>query len=129
MAIWAATQAWAERVRMADYPLTDHFAERLHAYVRPREHRTRVEDLLDLSAIVVELADGLRSPEEMRRTLEATFDRYGTHAMPDPLPAPPEDWARPAPLRELPRKGTAPPSGASGGAEAGAHLREPRRIL
>ena len=31
----------------------------------------------------------------LRRTIEATFDRYGTHPLPDPLPAPPEDWAGP----------------------------------
>jgi hypothetical protein len=31
----------------------------------------------------------------MRRTIEATFDRYGTHVLPDPLPATPEYWAAP----------------------------------
>lgn len=31
----------------------------------------------------------------MRLTIESTFDRYGTHALPNPLPAPPEDWAGP----------------------------------
>ena len=87
--------AGIERARMAVYPLADHFAEKLHAYTRPRERRTRVKDLLDLSVILEELADELPPPEEMRRTLEATFDRYGTHALPDPLPAPPEHWAEP----------------------------------
>lgn len=83
------------RARMAVYPLADHFAEKLHAYTRPREHRTRVKDLLDLSVILEELADELPPPEEMRRTIEAAFDRYGTHALPDPLPAPPEGWTVP----------------------------------
>ena len=73
----------------------DHFAEKLHAYTRPRERRTRVKDLLDLSVILEELADELPSPEEMRRSLELTFDRYDTHALPKPLPPPPEDWAGP----------------------------------
>jgi hypothetical protein len=83
------------RARMAVHPLADHFAEKLHTYTRPRERRTRVKDLLDLSVILEELADELPPPEEMRRTIEATFDRYGTHALPDRLPAPPEDWAGP----------------------------------
>jgi hypothetical protein len=87
--------AGIKRARIAVYPLADHFAEKLHAYTRPRERRTRVKDLLDLSVILEELADELPPPEEMRRTIEATFDRYGTHALPDRLPAPPEDWAGP----------------------------------
>lgn len=31
----------------------------------------------------------------MRRTIEATFERYGTHPLPDPLPPPPEGWRGP----------------------------------
>lgn len=83
------------RVRLAVYPLADHFVEKLHAYTRPRERRTRVKDLLDLSVILEELAGELPPPEEMRLTIETTFDRYGTHALPNPLPAPPEDWVGP----------------------------------
>lgn len=85
--------AGLERVRLPVYPLADHFAEKLHAYTRPRERRTRVKDLLDLSVILEELAYELPPSEEMQRTIKATFDRYGTHVLPDPLPAPPEDWA------------------------------------
>jgi hypothetical protein len=54
-----------------------------------------VKDLLDLALILGDLRDDLPSAGTMRRTIEATFDRYGTHALPAPLPAPPEDWARP----------------------------------
>jgi predicted nucleotidyltransferase component of viral defense system len=83
------------RARMAVYPLADHFAEKLHAYTRPRETKTRVKDLLDLSLILEELADDLPPAAEMRRTMEATFGRYGTHDLPDPLPDPPEGWREP----------------------------------
>ena len=51
-----------------------------------------LKDLLDLRVILEGLADVLPSPEETRRTIMATFDRYGTHALPNPLPDPPEDW-------------------------------------
>jgi hypothetical protein len=51
------------RARMAVHPLADHFAEKLHTYTRPRERRTRVKDLLDLSVILEDLADAsLPSP-------------------------------------------------------------------
>jgi hypothetical protein len=83
------------KVRMAVYPLADHFAEKLHAYTRPRERKTRVKDLLDLSLVLEELADELPPAAEMRRTIQATFGHYGTHDLPDALPDPPEGWKEP----------------------------------
>lgn len=87
--------AGVPKARMAVYPLADHFAQKLHAYTRPRERKTRVKDLLDLNLVLEELADELPSAAEMQRTIEATFDRYGTHALPDPMPDPPEGWKMP----------------------------------
>jgi hypothetical protein len=87
------TFAGIERARLPVYPLADHFAEKLHAYTRPGERRTRVKDLLDLTVILEELADDLTSAEIMRHTIEATFDRYSTHELPRPLPPAPADWA------------------------------------
>lgn len=89
------TFAGIERTRLPVYPLADHFAEKLHAYTRPRKRRTRVKDLLDLTLILEKLANELPSAVTMKRTIEATFDRYGTHALPDPLPTPPGDWTEP----------------------------------
>ncbi len=80
---------------MPVYLLADHFAEKLHAYTRPREHRTRVKDLLDLTVILEDLSDDLPSAEVMRRAIEATFERYGTHELARPLPSVPADWAEP----------------------------------
>jgi hypothetical protein len=54
-----------------------------------------VKDLLDLTVILEVLADDLPTAEVMRRTIEATFDRYGTHEVPRPLPPAPADWAEP----------------------------------
>lgn len=87
--------AGIDRARLPVYPLAAHFAEKLHAYTRPRERRTRVKDLLDLTVILEELADDLPSAEVMRRTIEATFERYGTHELARPLPSAPADWAEP----------------------------------
>ena len=38
-----------ERPRLPVYPLAERVAEKLHEYTRPREHRTRAKDLLDLA--------------------------------------------------------------------------------
>ena len=66
------------------YPRADHFAEKLHAYTRPRERRTRVKDLLDLALILEYLRDDLPSAATMKRTIDSTFDRIDTHALPAP---------------------------------------------
>lgn len=77
------------------YPLPEHFAEKLHAYTRPRPEggRTRVKDLLDLSLIVSDL--GLRPSQDVLRLVQAVFDRYGSHPLPGEVPPPPEDWRGP----------------------------------
>lgn len=68
--------AGIERPRLPVYPLANHFAEKLHAYTRPRERRTRMKDLLDLALILEELRDDLPSAATMNRTIDSTFDRY-----------------------------------------------------
>jgi len=77
---------------VAVYPLADQFAEKLHAYTRPREVRTRVKDLVDLTAILGVLGEELPPAHLLRRTIEATFERYATHPLPGTLPPPPEGW-------------------------------------
>ena len=77
------------------YPLPEHFAEKLHAYTRPRPGggQTRVKDLLDLSLIVTELQ--LQPSPQLAHVLRAVFAHYGTHPLPQPLPLPPADWQLP----------------------------------
>lgn len=77
------------RPKLAVYPLEAHFAEKLHAYTRPREKPSRVKDLLDL-VLIVEL--GLHATPILYQIIQATFDRYGTHLLPNPLPEPPATW-------------------------------------
>jgi len=71
------------------YPLEDHFAEKLHAYTTPRENPSRVKDVVDM-LLLIEL--GLGSTGLLRRSIEATFDRYARHALPRSLPRPPPGW-------------------------------------
>ena len=86
------TFAGLENPTFPSYPMRDHFAEKLHAYTRPRERKTRVKDLLDL-ALLLEL--GVVNDAELQKRIAVVFSTYNTHQLPNPLPSPPEDWIAP----------------------------------
>ena len=70
-----------------------HWAEKFHAYTRPRESpNSRVRDLVDLVLI---LEHDTPMPERVTAAVDATFRRRGTHSVPDVVPKPPSDWAKP----------------------------------
>jgi hypothetical protein len=70
-----------------------HWAEKFHAYTRPRETpNSRVRDLVDLVLI---LQHETPATERVRVAVEATFHRRGTHSVPDDVPEPPSGWAKP----------------------------------
>ena len=70
-----------------------HWAEKFHAYTRPREMpNSRVRDLVDLVLILEHEAP---ATERVRAGVDATFQRRGTHSVPDVVPEPPSDWAKP----------------------------------
>ncbi len=70
-----------------------HWAEKLHAYTRPREGtNSRVKDLVDL-ALLIDRQE--LSVKRVRSAVAATFARRGTHSVPVDLPAPPTAWTRP----------------------------------
>lgn len=71
-----------------------HWAEKLHAYSRPREGTTnsRVKDLVDLVLLIDR--QGL-SAHRVRSAVAATFVRRGTHPVPADLPPPPAGWSKP----------------------------------
>ena len=74
------------------YPLTQHLAEKIHAYVRPRAtgESTRVKDLVDILLIAEQMVvDGLA----LLAAIHATFSAYGEGEPPLSLPAPPTTWA------------------------------------
>lgn len=73
-------------------PLAVHFAEKLHAYTRPRAGtpNSRVRDLADM-VLLIQL--GLRADRDLRTAVDATFARRATHPVPKAFPEPPADWS------------------------------------
>jgi len=74
------------------YPLTQHLAEKVHAYVRPRVtgESTRVKDLVDIILIAENMTiNGLA----LRTAIQATFTAQGAGESPSSLPTPPSSWA------------------------------------
>jgi hypothetical protein len=70
-----------------------HWAEKFHAYTRPRETpNSRVRDLVDLVLILEHEPPGT---ERVSAAVDATFRRRGTHPLPDVVPEPPPGWAKP----------------------------------
>ena len=76
------------------YPLTQHLAEKVHAYVRPRAtgESTRVKDLVDMILIAENMT--LNGPA-LRTAIQATFTAQGAGEFPSSLPTPPSAWALP----------------------------------
>ncbi len=66
------------------------FAEKLHAYTRPRTNRdnSRVKDLVDLLLLMRTQME----PHRLRENIERTFAHRATHPIPPELAPPPESW-------------------------------------
>ena len=69
-----------------------HYADKLHAYSRPRKLRSRVKDLVDLALLTLELEGDPKAPERIRKEVERVYGRYSTHRPWEDLPKPPSDW-------------------------------------
>jgi hypothetical protein len=78
-------------LKIPTLPAETHFAEKIHAYTRPRKTgpNSRVRDLVDM---ILLLDQGLLNPESVRRALKATFMRRDSHPLPDVLPQPHAAW-------------------------------------
>lgn len=73
------------------YPLTQHLAEKVHAYVRPRMtgESTRVKDLVDIILIAEHMViNGMA----LHTAIQATFMAQRAGEPPPSLPAPPPAW-------------------------------------
>jgi hypothetical protein len=69
------------------------FAEKLHAYTRPRQTpNSRVKDLVDLLLLV--RMHGI-DPGKVKTTAAKTFARRGTHPFPPAFSLPPAGWGPP----------------------------------
>ncbi len=82
-----------EPTRLRIYPIETHIAEKLHAYMMPRERpNSRLKDLPDLALLATtRTLDAGR----LRQALDQTFSFRGTHAVPATLPSPPSSWQGP----------------------------------
>ncbi len=87
---------FAGRARPSFYmiPREQQFAEKLHAYTLPRPGavNSRVRDLVDM---VLLIQSGTLASAQIAEAIRVTFDRRGTHAVPNVLPQPPTDWRKP----------------------------------
>jgi hypothetical protein len=88
------TFAGFPRDRFRAIPLSQHFADKVHALTFPWKDRenTRVKDLVDLVLI---LEVGPPDPDSARLALESVFERRGTHPLPTRILDPPSLWAGP----------------------------------
>jgi predicted nucleotidyltransferase component of viral defense system len=75
------------------YPISQHFAEKLHVLTLPRDvENTRARDLVDLVWFIRHFS--FRS-EALGIACVATFEHRATHPWPPIIGVPPQSWARP----------------------------------
>ena len=75
------------------YPIAQQFAEKLHAFTRPRDQEnTRVKDLADMVWFSEQYSF---SSSALIDAGLATFGRRGEHPWPPQIPEAPSSWARP----------------------------------
>lgn len=72
-------------------PREQQFAEKLHAYTRPREGTTnsRAKDLIDLVLLIESKS---LAKKEVKEAIQKTFGRRKSHEVPDEIPSPPAEW-------------------------------------
>ncbi len=75
-------------------PREQQFAEKLHAYTLPRTGavNSRVRDLVDM---VLLIKSGTLAKAKVAEAIRVTFNRRGTHALPNRLLQPPTGWQKP----------------------------------
>ncbi len=81
-----------EPIIVPTVPITQHVAEKMHAYTRTyagERRSSRVKDLIDLVLIRSMLAFDAGS---VRQALASTFTQRGTHPLPAVFLVPPTDW-------------------------------------
>ncbi len=73
--------------------IEQHWAEKFHAYSRPREAtNSRVRDFVDLVLILEQKQPSI---ERVRQAVAVTFARRHSHSIPEDILPPPAAWARP----------------------------------
>ena len=81
-----------EPIAVPAVPITQHVAEKMHAYTRTyasERRSSRVKDLIDL--VLIQSAIAFEAGH-LQEALRVTFAQRGTHPLPTALRAPPADW-------------------------------------
>lgn len=80
------------RARVPAVSQEEQFAEKLHAYTRPRtgHENTRVKDLVDL---VLLIQQAKLDVHRIAKSIQETFARRNTHGLPIALAPPPSSWS------------------------------------
>lgn len=92
---WLQGRDWLEfadisSVRFPTISKEQHFAEKLHAYTRPRSGEvSRVKDLVDM---VLLIQAGSMNPQKVTEAMSTVFKVHDSHKLPTQLPSPPESW-------------------------------------
>jgi len=86
--------AGIQPITLPCYPVTQHLAEKIHAYTRPRASgaSSRVKDFVDILLLAETEAVQYAT---LRQATLLTFEERNTHPAPVELPAPPGDWKKP----------------------------------
>ena len=86
--------AGVPRMEFAAISREEQFAEKLHAYTRPRTGRenSRVKDLVDMALLI---DDGELGHAVLAKAIRDTFERRHTHPIPGMLEPPPVSWEQP----------------------------------
>ncbi len=81
-------------VTIPAYPLAQQIAEKVHALTRlyATGESSRVRDWVDI--LLMARWEGLRAGA-LRQALQATFEKRGTHPLPQRMPPPPASWSLP----------------------------------
>jgi predicted nucleotidyltransferase component of viral defense system len=88
--------AGIDPIDLPGLPLSQHVAEKVHAYTRTygatARRSTRPKDLVDILLIATSEPIDARA---LRDALESTFAERQQHELPNSLPTPPSEWADP----------------------------------
>lgn len=78
-----------QQFEMEGITAEQHFAEKVHAYTRPRKNgNSRIKDFVDLYLLV----QTSLNVKETKEVLVDVFEFWSTHELPKNLPFPPDEW-------------------------------------
>ena len=74
------------------YSIEQHFADKFHAYTKPRPVRSRVKDLVDMILILDSFS---MDRDKLKSSIDLIFKEHATHSIPTDVSEPPSNWNAP----------------------------------